>query len=326
MTEMKIDPARLAQFNDKIEAILAEAGKVILGQEAVLRMMLVGVLVRGHVLLEGVPGTAKTLMVRTLARLMGIDFQRIQFTPDLMPSDILGTRIFDFEQRAFHLVRGPIFTDFLLADEINRSPAKTQSALLQAMQERLVTIEGEDHPLADHFSVFATQNPIESEGTYPLPEAQLDRFLLKVEVPYPAESVEDRILQLHHAGFDGHDISALGVQVIAPQEEMASLRQLVAEIRVSPALIGYIRQLVRNSRESASLMFGAGPRAGIALLNVCKGLAAMSGRDFVTPDDVRTAIYPVLRHRLLLHPDVEIEGLSENQVIASLLESVEVPR
>ncbi len=326
MTSQNIDAARIEHFTRTVDAILTEAGKVIRGQEEVLQMMLIGVLTRGHVLLEGVPGTGKTLMVRTLAHLMGSHFKRIQFTPDLMPSDIIGTQVFDFQHRSFRLVKGPIFTDFLLADEINRSPAKTQSALLEAMQERRVTIEGEGHPLAPHFSVFATQNPIESEGTYPLPEAQLDRFLLKIHVPYPTEEVEDHILALHHAGFDGYDFSSLGLEVVAPPEQMKVLRTLVSEVRVSDDLIAYIRQLIRASRESSSLLFGAGPRAGIALLNASKALAAIQGRDFITPDDIRTAVRPVLRHRLILQPDVEIEGVTADRVIASLAEAIEVPR
>ena len=321
-----IDPATLERFGESVDSLFDEAGRVILGQHQVLRLMMVGVLCQGHVLLEGVPGTAKTLMARVLAHLMGVGFKRIQFTPDLMPTDILGTSIFDFDQREFRLVKGPIFTDFLLADEINRSPAKTQSALLEAMQERRVTIEGHPHQLPDHFIVFATQNPIESEGTYPLPEAQLDRFLLKIKVPYPGEEVEDRVLALHHRGFDGHQLAHVGLNAVSSPERLAELRQVVQQVHVKEELIRYIRQLVRATREASALLFGAGPRAGIALLRCAKAMAAMQGRDFVTPDDIRVIATPALRHRLILHPDMEIEGVTSEQVIASILESVDVPR
>lgn len=308
------------------EAALAQLGKVIVGQEAILEHLLIALLVRGHVLLEGVPGVAKTLMVKALARVVAARSDRIQFTPDLMPADILGTQVFDLEQQRFHLVRGPIFTELCLADEINRAPARTQAALLQAMEERQVSIDGEHHPLGSLFMVCATQNPIESEGTYPLPEAQLDRFLLKLHVPYPTAAEEDRILERVHGGFDAHDLQSAGVEAALDAARIEAARELVVRVGVEPSLLRYVRQLVHATRASGWLLYGAGPRASINLLVCAKAVAGLRGRGFVTPDDVKFMARPVLRHRVVLQPEVEIDGVTADDVIERLLAEVEVPR
>jgi MoxR-like ATPase len=315
------------------EAVIGELRKVVVGQEEVLEQILVALYARGHVLIEGVPGTAKTLMVRALAMSLGAEFKRVQFTPDLMPSDILGTNVFNLQEGRFHLVRGPIFTDLLLADEVNRAPAKTQSALLEAMEERRVTIDGTSHPLSSFFSVFATQNPIEYEGTYPLPEAQLDRFLLKLKVSYPSADDEDRILARFDAGFDSNDLAAAGLRAVATREHLQEAREAITGapgrpglVRVPEPVAHYIRKLVRATRESQSLTVGGGPRASIALLLAAKAHAALKGRDFVIPDDVKALAYPVLRHRLVLDPEAEIDGVSPEEVLDGIFEGVEVPR
>jgi MoxR-like ATPase len=315
------------------DAVLAELGKVIVGQEEILEHILIALYARGHVLIEGVPGTAKTLMVRALALALSAEFKRVQFTPDLMPSDILGTNVFNLQEGRFHLVRGPIFTDLLLSDEVNRAPAKTQSALLEAMEERRVTIDGQPHPLSPFFTVFATQNPIEYEGTYPLPEAQLDRFLFKLKVSYPSAEEEDAILRRFDSGFDPGDLAAAGVKAVAAREHLARARQIVygtpgtpGVVRVPEAIAQYIRKLVRATRESPSLSVGGGPRASIALLQSAKAHAALQGRDFVTPDDVKALAYPVLRHRLVLDPEAEIDGTSPEEVMDAVFQTVEVPR
>ena len=314
------------------EALTRELEKVIVGQQVTIELVLCALFTRGHVLLEGVPGTAKTLLVRALAAALGLQSKRVQFTPDLMPSDILGTNVFDLESRRFHLVRGPLFTDLLLADEINRTPAKTQSALLEAMEERRVTIDGEPHPLSPAFTVFATQNPLEHECTYPLPEAQLDRFLMKLVVDYPSEGEEDLILQRFHAGFDPGDLSRVGLRAVATADELASVRASLQGARdgtgvtVPESVLRYIRQIVRRTRGHPQLHVGAGPRASIALLLASKTLAAMRGRDFTTPDDVKTLARPVLRHRVLLDPEAELDGLRADEVLGGILAEVEVPR
>ena len=309
------------------ESVIAEMGKVIVGQDAILEHLFVALLARGHVLLEGVPGVAKTLMVKTLGYIIQADFKRIQFTPDLMPSDIQGTNVFDFQHQRFHLTRGPIFTDLCLADEINRAPAKTQSALLEAMEERTVSIDGTRHELGALFMVCATQNPVESEGTYPLPEAQLDRFLLKVKVPYPTAEEEDEILMKFDRGFDPHDIAAAGVQQILAAPDIERMRRIAEDgVRAEKSIVAYIRRIVPAPRLSPSLMLGGGPRASINLLKCAKVVAALRGRDFITPDDVKFMAYPVLRHRLILEPEVEIDGITTEEVIGQILASVEVPR
>lgn len=308
------------------EGVLSEVRKAVVGQDEVLELMLCGLIAGGHVLLEGVPGVAKTLMAKALARSIGSDFKRIQFTPDLMPADILGTSIFDLKTQAFVLVRGPIFTDLLLADEINRAPAKTQSALLEAMQERGVSLEGRHQPLSPLFTVFATQNPVESEGTYPLPEAQLDRFLLKIDVGYPAPEEEDAILASVHRGFDAGDLTRAGVGTAVTKEGLLAARAALNEVNVESPVLGYIRKLVAATRTSSRIRLGAGPRAGVHLLLASKALAALRGRDFVTPDDVRFLAGPVLKHRLLLSPDAELDGATASDVLREVVQAVEVPR
>ncbi|WP_233595874.1 MULTISPECIES: MoxR family ATPase [unclassified Corallococcus] len=308
------------------EGVLHEVRKAVVGQDEPLELMLCGLVAGGHILLEGVPGVAKTLMAKALSRSVGAEFKRIQFTPDLMPADILGTSVFDLKTQSFVLARGPIFTDLLLADEINRAPAKTQSALLEAMQERAVSLEGRNMLLSPMFTVFATQNPVESEGTYPLPEAQLDRFLLKIDVGYPAPEEEDAILDAVHRGFDSGDLSRAGVNAAVTKDGLLQARAALSEVNVEPPVLGYIRKLVSATRASPNIRLGAGPRAGVHLLLASKALAALRGRDFVTPDDVRFLAGPVLRHRLLLSPDAELDGATPADVLREVVQGVEVPR
>ncbi|WP_375760675.1 AAA family ATPase [Corallococcus exercitus] len=308
------------------ESVLAEVRKAVVGQDEPLELMLCGLVAGGHILLEGVPGVAKTLMAKALSRSVGADFKRIQFTPDLMPADILGTSVFDLKSQAFVLARGPIFTDLLLADEINRAPAKTQSALLEAMQERAVSLEGKNLQLSPMFTVFATQNPVESEGTYPLPEAQLDRFLLKIDVGYPAPEEEDAILDSVHRGFDAGDLARAGVNAAVTKDGLLQARAALSAVNVEQPVLGYIRKLVAATRSSPNIRLGAGPRAGVHLLLASKALAALRGRDFVTPDDVRFLVGPVLRHRLLLSPDAELDGATPADVLREVVQGVEVPR
>ena len=308
------------------DGVMAQASRVIVGNEEPLELLLASLLAGGHVLLEGVPGTAKTLMAKTLSHLLGASFSRIQFTPDLMPSDILGTSVFDLGSGKFHLKKGPIFTNFLLADEVNRAPAKTQAALLEAMEERQVTLEGTRYALGEPFMVVATQNPIEYEGTYPLPEAQLDRFFFKINVGYGPAEVEKDVLLRYHRGFDARRLDEVGLEPVLAGATLADVRKECQTITVGDDVVSYISSLVRASRSSQDVLLGASPRAGIALLLGSKALAAMQGRDYVLPDDVKRLARPVLRHRLLLKPEAEIGGLSPDLVAQKLLSSVEVPR
>lgn len=308
------------------ERITQEMHKAVVGQDELVEMLVVAVLAGGHVLLEGVPGTAKTLSVRALARIFNVSFARIQFTPDLMPSDILGTSIFDPRNQEFSLKKGPIFAGLVLADEINRTPPKTQSALLEAMEERRVTIDGITHDLPDPFLVCATQNPIEYEGTYPLPEAQLDRFMLKVSVSYPSAEEEQNILARVQAGFRAQNLDTAHIQAVMKGEDMSVYREEVENVRVEPVVQNYIVKIIRATRDNRHLMLGASPRAAITLLMTSKAIAAIRGRNFVTPDDVKTMARPVLRHRLVLKPESEIEGFTGDRIVESVLQSVEVPR
>lgn len=297
---------------------------VVVGQDEATEQLAVALVAGGHVLVEGVPGVAKTLLAKAFARCLDLSFRRVQFTPDLMPSDITGTSIFRAHTGEFELSRGPIFTQFLLADEINRTPPKTQSALLEAMEERQVTIDGVSHDLGPYFMVVATQNPLEYEGTYPLPEAQTDRFLLKISMGYPEEDDEREILRRHDDGFDPHELG--GLEPMAGTELIDQLRDEAQRVKVDDTLFAYIVALTRASRRSARLRLGASPRATVALLSAAKARTALLGSDYLTPDGVKAVARPVLRHRLVLKPETEIEGLTVDDVIAGLLDEVEVPR
>ncbi len=304
-----------------------EVAKVIIGQEAVVDKALIAIFSGNHALIEGVPGVAKTLLVRTLAHVMRCDFARIQFTPDLMPTDITGTHVFNLQKDTFSLVKGPVFTTFLLADEINRAPAKTQSALLQAMQERTVTIDRKTHKLSPNFTVFATQNPIEYEGTYPLPEAQKDRFMLKISMDHPGRE-EELSLARRMLGKEAPEevlVSGQVKQIITP-EILTKLRMSLEEILVKEDLSGYIVDIVRQTRRHPSVLVGAGPRATQALILAGRTHAAINGRDFITPDDIKIMALPVLEHRLILRPEYEIEGLTVDEVIGEILKEIAVPR
>ncbi len=304
-----------------------ETGKVIIGQHEVVERALIAIFTGNHALIEGVPGVAKTLLVRTLAHVLGCDFARIQFTPDLMPADITGTNVFNLQRNEFSLIKGPLFTTFLLADEINRAPAKTQSALLQAMQERSVTIDRDTHALSPNFTVFATQNPIEYEGTYPLPEAQKDRFMLKITMLAPDRAEELTLAQRTMTREAPERLLASGaVQAVIQPRDLVELREQLGLITMREELIAYLVDIVRATRQHESVLVGGGPRATQSLIMASRAFAAMSGRDFVTPDDIKLMAVPVLEHRLILRPEFEIEGLSVTEVIQQILQQIAVPR
>ena len=316
---------------ERLKEVLAQArhetGKVIIGQHEVIERALIAIITGNHALIEGVPGVAKTLLVRTLAHVLGCEFARIQFTPDLMPADITGTNVFNFQRNEFSLIKGPIFTSFLLADEINRAPAKTQSALLQAMQERCVTIDRDTHSLPPNFTVFATQNPIEYEGTYPLPEAQKDRFMLKITVVAPGRDEELLLAQRTMTKEAPEAMLASGVvQPVVKAEDLVALREQLGLVVLRDELIAYLVDIVRATRSHESVLVGAGPRATQSLIMAARAYAAIGGRDFVTPDDIKAMAVPVLEHRLILRPEFEIEGLTVAEVIQQILQQIAVPR
>jgi len=317
--------------SDRLKQVLTQArqevAKVIIGQSDVVDKALIAIFTGSHALVEGVPGVAKTLLVRTLAQVLGCSFARIQFTPDLMPADIIGTNVFNLQRNEFTLIKGPIFTSFLLADEINRAPAKTQSALLQAMQERAVTIDRETHSLPNNFTVFATQNPIEYEGTYPLPEAQKDRFMLKISMGTP-DRAEEYTLAQRTLGPESPEatLASGAVHAVISGDDLVALREQLLAITIREEIVGYLVDIVRGTRGHESVLVGAGPRATQSLLHASRALAALNDRDFVTPDDVKAMAVPVLEHRLILRPEFEIEGLGIREVIESILQQVAVPR
>ena len=309
-----------------VSHIKNELQKVIVGQDDAIEQILIVVLAEGHALIEGVPGTAKTLTVKTLARIINASFSRIQFTPDLMPSDITGTNVFNIATSNFNLRRGPVFTDILLADEINRTPPKTQAALLEAMEERQVTIDGDGYPLSPIFTVLATENPIEYEGTYPLPEAQLDRFQLKILLSYPAEDAEREVVARWDSGFNAKRLDQVDIEPLNDPTAILQCRAAVARARMEPGVQHYAVDLVRRTRAHPFVHYGASPRASVALLLCSKALAAMRGREFATPDDVRDVVLPVLRHRLTLRAEAELDGVTADAVISDILRAAEVPR
>lgn len=323
---MTATPMSLTEVGTLAQTIRAEVGKAVVGQAEVIDALLVALFAQGHVLLEGPPGTAKTFLAQTFAAALGLDFGRIQFTPDLMPGDILGSNLFNFQTSAFTLTRGPIFCELLLADEINRTPPKTQAALLEAMQERRVTLDGTAHPLPANFLVVATQNPIESQGVYPLPEAQLDRFLFKLLVAYPSLEEEARIVTSFGQRAGPQRPADLGVGAVADAAMIAAAATAVKSVTLADSVTDYVVRLIRATRDSADLASGASPRAAVLLANAARARAALDGRDFVLPDDVKALAGNVLRHRLLLSPAAEIEGKQVEALVADLVEATEAPR
>jgi MoxR-like ATPase len=319
--ESRID---LKPLQDSIQAIKQELNSVIVGQHKMIDQLLVAILSNGHVLLEGVPGVAKTITAKLLAKTLSIGFSRIQFTPDLMPSDILGTSVFDLKKSEFEFKKGPIFSNLILIDEINRAPAKTQAALFEVMEERQITLDGTTYQMTAPFLVIATQNPIEQEGTYRLPEAQLDRFLFKINIDYPKLDEEITILQKEHALLSSNKLDHIKTHLTAT--DIQHYQELVKQVLVEPNLLEYIAKLVVNTRENGFLYLGASPRASIAILNAAKGYAALRGRDFVTPEDIKEAAIPVLQHRVIVTPEREMEGISSKEIIQQIIESIEIPR
>ena len=314
----------LENLKNAVEQIKAELGKVIIGQHEFIELLLTALLADGHVLIEGVPGIAKTLTAKLLAKTLKTGFSRIQFTPDLMPSDILGTSIFNIKTQEFEFHKGPIFSNFVLIDEINRSPAKTQAALFEVMEERQITIDGKTYQLKAPFFVLATQNPIEQEGTYALPEAQLDRFIFKIKVGYPNKNEEIDILKSHHLR-QGHKPEEQ-IQPVIDEADLLKFRNLVQQVVIDEKLMDYIVDIIQKTRNHSHLFLGASPRASLATLDTAKAYAALQGRDFVIPDDIKTVLPNVMRHRIILNPEQEMEGLDEDAVLKNIIESVEVPR
>ncbi|AWA31239.1 magnesium chelatase [Flavobacterium magnum] len=314
----------LKPLQESLTAVKAELASVIVGQHKMVDQLLVAILSNGHVLLEGVPGVAKTITAKLLARTLNIDFGRIQFTPDLMPSDILGTSVFDLKKSEFEFKKGPIFANLILIDEINRAPAKTQAALFEVMEERQITIDGQSFAMEAPFLVIATQNPIEQEGTYRLPEAQLDRFLFKISIDYPKLDEEISIIQREHQLQDHGKLD--NIKMLLTAADIKNYQSLVKQVIVEPNLLEYIAKIVVNTRENAFLYLGASPRASIAILNAAKGFAAIRGRDFVTPEDIKEAAVPVLQHRVIVTPEREMEGITSTEIIKTILDSVEIPR
>lgn len=321
MFEQRTD---LTALSEAVMAIRQQIKKIIVGQDEMVKLIITALLADGHVLLEGVPGVAKTLTAKLTARSLNVQFSRIQFTPDLMPSDVLGTPVFNPREATFEFKRGPIFSNVVLIDEINRAPAKTQSALFEVMEERQITIDGKTYPLQPPFMVIATQNPIEQEGTYRLPEAQLDRFLFKILVPYPTEEEEIEMLtQFHNMG---NENALDAVQSVLQAEQIAAIRRQVKSIIIEERLLQFIARLVNQTRHNKSIYLGASPRASLAIMNAAKAMAAINGRDFVTPEDILEVVPPILRHRIILSPDKEMEGVSEDAVIKQIIQSLDIPR
>jgi MoxR-like ATPase len=329
VADRETDP-RVAELapdaRDALRALRAEVAKAVVGQDAAVTGLVIALLCRGHVLLEGVPGVAKTLLVRTLAAALSLQTKRVQFTPDLMPGDVTGSLVYDARTSAFSFREGPVFTNLLLADEINRTPPKTQAALLEAMEERQVSVEGDARALPDPFVVVATQNPVEYEGTYPLPEAQLDRFLLKLTMPLPPREDEVGVLTRHAEGFDPRDLRAAGVRPVAGAAELEAGRAAVRAVTIAPEVVGYVVDLARATRSSPSLQLGVSPRGATALMSAARAWAWLSGRDYVTPDDVKALARPALRHRVELRPEAELEGVTPDAVLDGVLGAVPVPR
>lgn len=318
-TRINLEPLKIA-----VEKIKQEIGKVIVGQHNIIDQLIVSVLANGHILLEGVPGVAKTLSAKLLSKTLDLNFSRIQFTPDLMPSDIIGTSIFNLSNSTFEFKKGPVFSNFILIDEINRAPAKTQAALFEVMEERQITVDGKTYLLDLPFLVIATQNPIEQEGTYRLPEAQLDRFLFKINIEYPNLEEEIQIIQNENKLQNLNKLDQ--ISKILSQSEILQFQALIKQIIIEPNLIEYIAKVVHNTRENQLLYLGASPRASLAILNAAKGFAAIKGRDFVTPDDIKQAAIPVLKHRVVISPEREMEGITANEIIKQIIDSVEIPR
>jgi len=326
LDEVPLDEVPLEDARAALGRVRAEVGKAVVGQDPAVTGLVLALLCRGHVLLEGVPGVAKTLLVRALSASLRLQTTRVQFTPDLMPGDVTGSLVYDARTAQFSFREGPVFTNLLLADEINRTPPKTQASLLEAMEERQVSVDGRPRPLPEPFLVAATQNPVEYEGTYPLPEAQLDRFLLKLSMPVPAREAELEVLARHAAGFDPRDLAAAGIRPVAGPEELAAGARAVRAVSVAPEVMGYIVDIVRATRSSPSLSLGVSPRGATGLLATSRAWAWLSGRDYVTPDDVKALARPTLRHRVQLRPEAELEGTTVDGVLDSVLAAVPVPR